>query len=402
MDTQTSVSNKKETSASKADLILTMTLNVLMLFYAMSLTMLGPLMPSIIEQYKLQLSQAGLISTFQSIGGLIFTILGGILADYIKKSRLIGLTFFTYSVSLLALAFAPTYAVVLALFFTLGASTRMLDVVLNAYVSDINPNRRGFHLTLLGISFGIGGLLGPLFSTVFRNSGLKWYNTFLILGITCTLITVVYIIVLNRTKREEKLNITTKAANYLELLLSPKLLVLCLIMFIFSGYQSGISIWMPMYMEKSLMAKPFLSGLTVSLYYIGTILGRVLFTIFFKEHQAKNLIVFGSFTGGIVLLSGIIAGSSGLMAVTSGVSGLLTCAVLPLTITFACNYYPENSGAVSAIILVNSVLSWMVFPWLIGLIADNSSFQMGMLITGFSLILTFLLALTLPAQKSSS
>jgi fucose permease len=90
------------------------------------------------------------------------------------------------------------------------------------------------------------------------------------------------------------------------------------------------------------------------------------------------------------------------MAGASGSSGFLTSAVLPLVITFACNYYPESSGTVSSIILLNSVLSWMIFPWLIGIVADNTSFQMGMMITGISLILTFLLALTLPSIKSST
>ncbi|HYE82782.1 MAG TPA: MFS transporter [Clostridia bacterium] len=401
MSTQAAIPNKKQVFSSKPDLILTITLNVLMLFYAVSLTMLGPLMPGIIEQYRLELSQAGLISTFQSVGGVIFTILGGVLADHVRKSRLIGITFFAYSASLLAIALAPAYIAVLALFFVLGASTRMLDVLLNSYISDINPQRRGFHITMLGISFSIGGLLGPMFSTVLRNLGMRWHNTFLILGITCILITVMYAFILKSTKRDEKANKAAETANYLQLLLSPRLLVLCMIMFIFSAYQSGMSIWMPMYMESFLLAKPFLSSLAVSLFYIGTILGRSLFSIMFSEQQAKNIILIGSLSGAVVLMTGIMAGNPVLMAITSGVSGILTCAVLPLTITFACNYYPENSGAASSIILLNSVLSWMVFPWLIGFIADNASFQWGMLVMGLALIATFLLALTLPSGKGN-
>lgn len=401
MGTQVTIPNKKQASGPRSDMIVSIALNALMLFYAMSLTMLGPLMPAIVEQYKLQLSQAGLISTFQSIGGIIFTILGGILADHIKKSRLIGITFFLYSASLLAIASAPAYIAILALFFMLGASTRMLDVLLNSYISDINPTRRGFFLNMLGISFGIGGLIGPLFSSVLRNSGIKWFSTFLVLGITCMLITAAYTVILKKLKREDGPSSSAKAVKYMQLLTSPKLLILCLIMFIFSGYQSGISVWMPMYMESSLLSKPLISGLPVSLYYIGTILGRILYPIVLKGYQAKRLIQLGSMAGGIVLTMGILSSSPSLMAATSGVSGLLTCAVLPLVITFACNYYPENSGAVSSIILLNSVLSWMVFPWLIGLIADNLSFQWGMLTTGLSLILTFLLALTLPSEKSS-
>ncbi len=399
MDTQISITSEEKTVKGKGTLFLTIMLNVLMLFYAMSLTMLGPLLTNIVDQYRLQLSQAGLISTFQSIGGVIFTILGGVLADYGKKSRLIGMTFFAYSISLLAIAFAPTYIALLALFFVLGASTRMLDVLLNAFVSDINPDNRGFHINMMGVSFSIGGLIGPLFSSVFRSSGLLWYNTFLILGITCSLVSVTYFILLRSIYVDEKSDRSTKNTNYLKLIRSPRLLVLCLIMFIFSGYQSGISVWLPMYMEKALFAKPFLSSLAVSLFYISVIMGRLLYSLVFKGKKAKYVIQYGCFLGGIVLAGGIMSSNTVLMTAATGVSGFLTCATLPLTITFACNYYPENSGAVSSIVLLNSVLSWMFFPWLIGFIADNASFRWGMLTMGLSLILTFLLALTLPSDE---
>lgn len=400
MDTQVTVPDKKEASGLKSNRLITWTLNVLMLFYAMSLTMLGPLMPSIVEGYNLQLSEAGLISTFQSIGGIIFTILGGVLADHIKKSRLIGVTFFIYSTSMLAIALAPTYAAILALFFIVGASTRMLDVLLNSYISDLNPTRRGFYINLLGISFSIGGLSGPMFSTLFRNWGMKWNNTFLILGIACTLITVFYVYMQKSVKEDELRYSTRKAADYRELLTSTRLLTLCLIMFIYSGYQSGVSTWMPMFMEKSLLAGPFLSSLAVSLFYIGLIAGRALSSYIFNERQAKNRILFGSLAGGMLLILGIMAGRPVLMAVFSGVSGFLACSVLPLTITFACNYYPESSGAVSSIILLNSVLSWMIFPWLIGFVADNTSFQWGMMTTAICLLLTAILAVRLPSEKS--
>lgn len=400
MDQKASIPEKKAATASvNHNTVITVSLNLLMLCYAMSLTMLGPLLAGIIGQYRLQLSQAGLISTFQSIGGVIFTIFGGIMADHAKKSRLIGITFLVYSISLLAIAFAPGYAATLALFFVVGASTRMLDVLLNAYTSDINPDKRGYHLNLLGISFSIGGLLGPIFSSALRNAGVRWNYIFMMLGSVCIMITIAYAFIIKGINIAENTSRSQKGTNYASLISSPKLLVLCMIMFIFSGYQSGISIWMPMYMEKALFAEPFLSGLAVSLFYIGVILGRLLYSLAFREEQAKSIIMLGSLSGAIVLVFGLMVNNAALLAAASGLSGFLTCAVLPLVITYACNFYPESSGAVSSIILLNSVLSWMVFPWLIGVIADNLSFQAGMMITGISVMLTFLLAWTLPSPK---
>jgi len=67
-----------------------------------------------------------------------------VFADNIKKSSLIKIVFSIYSVSLLLIVIAPPFIILLILFFFVGASLRMLDFTLNAYISDIHPKNRGF------------------------------------------------------------------------------------------------------------------------------------------------------------------------------------------------------------------------------------------------------------------
>lgn len=382
------------------NLVLTASLYLLMFAYGLSVTMLGPLMPILIQQYNLKLSQGGLILTFQSIGGIAAIILGGILADLTKKSKLLCAAFVIYSLSLFFIALSPSYILLLSLFFILGASTRMLDAVINAYISDLHADNRGFYLTLLHALFGVGAFIGPLFSTVFINAGVAWNRTFLFLGIVCAVIAVQYIVVLIRPAAEEKSVSPSESKDYLRLLTSPKMLVLCLIMFLYSGHQSGISAWLPMYMEQHLKTGTFLSGFAVSAFWVGIILGRFGCSLVSSKIHAKYLIMFGSLAGGSILTLATALNVPVLLVAASGLAGLLAGATIPLLVTTACNWYPKNSGTVSSMIFLYGTFAWMLFPWFIGVIAENISFRWGMMITGFSLLSVTALTLLLPAQKN--
>lgn len=399
METRPALLSLKSKYIEKPDMILTWTLYLLMFAYALSVTMIAPLMPILVQQYKLKLSQGGLIMTFQSIGGILAIALGGILADLMKKSRLISIAFIIYGFSLILIAFSPSYAVLLGLFFILGASTRMLDAVINAYISDLHPSRRGLYLALLHTIFGVGAFFGPLFSAVLINSGLKWNQAFLILGIVCIVILLLYSIVIKNTSYKEGSRSNTKPKNFISLIANPKVLILCFIMFMYTGHQSGISTWLPMYMEKQLETGSFLSSLGLSAFWVGIILGRFICSFLSGKFDAKYIILLGSLLGGAILISGIALNIPYVLIVASGVTGFLTGAIIPLLVMIACNWHPQNSGTVSSMIFFYGNLALMVFPWLIGVIAENISFQLGMLVTGLTLLIIVLLALLLPDQK---
>src|SRR5690606_34871947 len=138
--------------------LLTPGLYMLMLAMAISITMIGPLMPELVAQYGLRLSEGGLFMTFQSIGGIFAIAIGGMLADRMSKTHLLAGSFLLYAVSLFLVATAPTYYLLLVIFFVLGASTRLVDTVNNALVADLHTQNQDAALSLLHTFFAVGAL----------------------------------------------------------------------------------------------------------------------------------------------------------------------------------------------------------------------------------------------------
>lgn len=402
MESLVSVADRKITHPQKTIKFLTIGLYLVMFTYGISLTMLGPLMPIIIVQYDLKMSQGGLITALQSIGGIAAIALGAVLSDLVRKSRLVAISFVLYSLSLLFLATSQSYIVLLGLFFIVGASTKMLDAIISAFISDLHPDRRGHYMALLHTLLGVGALVGPMFSTVLLNLGVKWNNTFLILGIICLVILFIYILAIKKNPDRERQNAMVKSGNNLRLLFKPKILVLGLIVFTYCGHQFGTSAWMPMYMEKVLSSNTFLAGFSVSGFWVGIILGRLTSALISTKVNIKYMILYGSLLGGFILTLGIVMSVPLILIISLALAGFLTGAIFPLSLTVGCNTYPQNTGAVSSILVLYNTLAYMVFPWAIGIIAENVSFKFGILITGFALLVTSMLALLLPVQRKDS
>lgn len=382
---------------------LTYYLYLLIIAYAISVTMIGPVMPVLIEQYNLKFSQGGLISTFQSLGNVLSILLGGFLADFIKKSKLVCIAFFVYIISLLFISIELSFFILLIMFFILGASTKMIDMIINAFISDLHPERRTFYLGLLHAAYGIGALIGPLYSRTILNSSSIWNQAFRLLGVICLAILIGFIIILTRTKNQEKANARVKGKEYFKVFSDARVIILCFTVLLYFGHQYGITVWMPMYSEKIQRFGDFFNNYILSFFWVGIIIGRLTCSSLSSRFGTRRLMIFGSLLGGILLSSALLADNPIILVISLIIAGALTGGTAPLVISLICSWYPQNSGAVTSANFLSISIGSMVFPWLIGLTAEVFSFKLGMLLTGITLLLMPLLLLLLPyVEKKKS
>ena len=380
--------------------LLTVCLHLLMLFYAFSVTMIAPMLPVLIEQYNLSLGQGGLFMTFLSIGGILAILAGGMVIDRLKKSLVVGASFLVYSCCLLLMDLVPSFKVLLGMFFILGASTKLLDTTINAFVSDLHGDNRSFQINLLHTFFGIGALLGPLYSRVLLTHGVFWGNTFRLLGAICLFIMLLYTVSLKVYPESGQRMKTSGAKSRLGFVFSREIILLCIIMILYKGHQSGVNNWLPMYLQDTLKFDPFFSSLALSVFWVGLILARLTCPRLLRWIDSRQLLLWGNFLGGIILLGGLIINIPLVLMLSVGITGFLTGATMPLLIVLGCDWYPENSGAVSSMIYLSSTFSNMLFPWAFGVVGEATSFKGGMLLTGLPLLM--ILIFILPLLKRDS
>jgi fucose permease len=360
--------------------VLTASLYVLMFAYAFSVTMIGPLIPVFMDAYHVSLSQSGLVPLFQGLGGAVSVFLGIAFADRMRRSALIKTTFGVYCAAALLIAIAPPYAVLMILFFLIGASTRLLDAILNAYISDLHPEKRGFYLTLLHACFGVGALLGPLFSTLFISAKVHWPYIFLALGGFCIIILVVYVLV-QRSIPVARPQVHSSGLKNIAFLLKDKNLVrLSLMALFYVAFALSVSTWMPSYMTKKLHTGVVLASLPVASMWVGIICGRVVYSFLSLKYPVKYLLLFSSLAAGIVMAAAVLVDMPYVYIVCLCIAGFLVGAVMPLSIATGNNTMPRYAGAVSSLLTFSGIVGLLVFPWLIGIIADSAGFWYGIVL----------------------
>lgn len=369
---------------------------IFMATFALSGTMLGVLLPRIIEGYSLKLSQAGLINTFSGLGGFVALLLGGIIADKVDKTRLITFTFILFGMLLCSLWLAPPFIILLLIYLIIGMSSSMLNMVISANIADMYPENRGRYLNILHTFFGVGSFIGPLYPTVIYSLNNKWSSSYGYLGIFCLVLATLFIFtkgMISNNKQEivDMNNKTKQEKKYLVLLKNRNFLLLCIIGFIYMGHQSTFNAWLPTYMSKILNYTETFIGITMTLYWVGMVVGRMVCSYFSGKISPKHFFVIGSMAGTIALICGIIANIPFVWILSVTVLGISTGASYPLILVIACGLYPQNTGSATSLACICMTLSGMLFPWLLGNIAEITSFKIAIWIPVITLMSVFVL-----------
>ena len=331
--------------------------------------MTGPLVPSVMAQFGISLSNSGLITVLIGVGGAGAIAGGGLVADRFPKLTLVRASAFAYSAIMLAMAFAPSYPLLLALYFLLGASTRLLDAAGNAFNAEFHSARRTFYMGLLSASYALGALAGPLLAGTVLTAGLKWQETYLIIGLFCTASTF-YFIVVSSGFRQTAAGGYSRKGGMLALLKSGHFIILCALSFLYMGFSNIFTTWLPTYLQQSLSAGAAFSGLPVSFYWVGVLIGRLTFTALSSRVSTKNIFLGGAIVGSLAYAFCLIFNTAMSYILVMFCVGFLFSVTIPFSIALASGWYPHRTGAVSSLLLLSATLGYLSLPWAYGMLSE--------------------------------
>ena len=375
---------------------------ILNMVYAVSSTMLGPLMPSIIDEYGIRLSQAGLFVSAKSIGGLLAIVIGIFVSDRLSKKTLLGIAFMAFGLGLFLIGLVNVYMILLVVFFFLGAGSKLSDTILSAYIADLRSERRGYYLTLLHTFFGIGACLSPLYVHFLLQRSVSWNRIFSLLGLIAIGL-IILLPILSRRQKESPHASEKPAKPADETLLKPLQLLrsqpylwfICLMMFFYIGHHATLSVWIPLYMEDFLFMTPAVAGLGITSLWIGMTVGRFLGACLIDRLKPLQMLIYGSLLGAVFMVGGLVMQNGYVLLAALLLNGLATGGTIPLLITIACNRFPAYSGTVSSLTFLSGSFASVFFPWFSGLIAETISFFTAMMLTWLTLLVIAGLGMTL-------
>ena len=343
----------------------------LMFFFSISATMTGILIPDMKAYYDLSYSRAGLIGAVQSVGGFMANLLGGVLSDRFPKLRLISIIFAVYTLVLYALGLVPPYVFLIACFLILGMVNSFLNLLISAYISESYPEKRTSYLNICHAFYGLGSLAGPVYTSILLKLGIEWNRTFLWFGVFCTVVTLLLAFVC--IKEPSRVQKGAERGSVMALLSNKGLLLVGLSCLLYMGQQNTVNLWIASYVETE-MGDAAMAGVVLTLYWTGVMISRLIQSFISRIVEPGKWLCICCTVSALMFVTAVLIGNPVVLAVVLCIGAVLTGAAYPTMMAMGCACCPQQAGAATAVVCLGAGIGGMIFPPLLGVLAETVSF----------------------------
>lgn len=361
--------------------------------YALTYTMVGTLLPGIIQHYELTISQASYINISLELGGTSAMVLALFLLDRMNKGKTLLVLALLFGLIGLFTGTAPAYVILLASRFLLGLIGSVLDNLCATYISDLYGEHRARYVSILHTLFAIASMVAPKFAAFCYGVG-GWSLAYLISGGAMTVAAVLAIVILAvmglpknamDEGKQEKLRIP-----YKEMLQSRNMRWLCLASFIFAGY-SYVTMWLSTYLDgqdSSVYTVGFCSTIMTA-YYVGAVISRVGLAAISEKISSAVYLKWASLFSGVLLAALLLIQRPMAWLVGFLLYGVIGGAMYTGRFVLSCQEFPQFSATASSLTGVCAFGGNMAFNAVMGIAADAGYYTQalmviaGLLLSGF-------------------
>ncbi len=353
--------------------------------------LIGPLMPIIIGDFKLNLALAGFLpfSFFLAYG--IVSIPAGIMVENLGPKKTLLAAFLLNLLGTLAIALFPEYLVVITALFIIGVGMAMLQVVINPLMRTAGGEAHFAFFSVMGqLVFGLASFLSPLaFSALMQNFAEGTRPDGGILGPLATLVpaslpwvsfywafAAIFVLVLAITLTMNIPRIELKADEragtfeiYWNLIRHRHVRLFFLGIVAYVGTEQSLANWMSQFLSTYHHVSPTAEGAKAvgsfwGLMSVGCVLGLLLLKLL---DSRVVLSIFSSLA--MVCVAAALFGASETALIAFPLSGFFLSVMFSVIFSLALNSTQRHHGALSGI-LCTGILGGAVVPLLVGVVGE--------------------------------
>lgn len=344
--------------------------------FAVSQTMLSPLITQIGAAFGLGLGGSGFLFTAYYISNIFFCLVTGRIIAVIGKRTAMkaGLIFY----ALVTFAFAHTHSFAIACVFIscMGALATFIEAVGMDLVDDMSPVDAASNLTMTHGIAGIGMVGGVVYSGLMLNAGYDWRTIYTMMSVAVGAVAVVFCIVRFPKMHQSAAGGLTELKHWFT---RRELYPTYLALFLYVGAEGAVTGWMATFMTTTLGYSSLLASLGTAAIWTVVTVGRIVCAgLVGIRYTVRALVSFLC----TVCVIGILLTAGVTMPVLFWVALLLVGAGLsalwPLIASTALDA-GNNGGTVMSLILFFGYFGAAVIPYLIGLIGDAAGLRMALI-----------------------
>lgn len=375
--------------------------------FGMITNVLGVILPEAISQYQLSLFAGGLLAFSFFLAYGVCSIPTGLLMDRFGAKPLVILGVVLMAIGCMAVAWAHSYALMLAMIFAIGVGVTVLQTAGNPLIQYLDkPENYHRNLTLTIGFCGIGAFLGPFLLAFVRGAGRSWQTLYVLFAALC--LAVLVLLGLSSFPRVGASSGDRIRVERLgKLLKTPLVLAYALGVFFYVGAEVGTASWIVKFFERvhgssaevanigpgSLISKvlPTLPALVVALFWGAQGVGRLTSGAVLNRFGSRRILRLYSFLALACLLLAD-SGSRNVTVVAFVACGFFTSVLITLMFSGTINSFTENHGTISGL-LCTAIVGGALLPPVVGWVGDRFGMHVAMLVPAVAFAYVFILSL---------
>lgn len=367
-----------------------------MLVFGIVLTSLGALLPSLIDQFGIDRSEAGSLLMMMSVGVLLGSVVFGPIADRYGYKWLLLLSLVLVLAGLEGIAYAASLVWLRFAIVLVGFGGGIVNGGANALVADISEGGRTAGLSLLGIFFGISAV-GVPFSLGMLLDSFSYQTLVAVVGLSVLVpLGLVAAVRFPRPKQAQGVPIR----EGMRLAGDWVLLLMGLVLFLQSGVEVTVGGWTATYYQERMGLDGTVALAFLSLFWLGMMLARLsLGTLFSRIPGEISLPI----SIGVAMLgSALMLGAPSLTLAGAGtwLTGAGLGAGFPVMLGMVSDRYADFSGTAFSIVFVIALTGGSLIPYLAGVLGEEFGLSASLLIVPV-ILATQLLVFTVPLRRFS-
>jgi fucose permease len=341
--------------------------------------------------------QLGRLGAIMFAGLVVGILTAGPLADRLGAKPFVQLGNALVGASLVAAAFAPSYALLGAAMFFLGLGAGVLDMVLSPIVGALNPERRAAAMNWLHSFYCVGAVVTILAGTLVLRAGFGWRTACLVLAPLPGLLMVAFAPLRFPALSAEggRLRLRTLVRHGW---FWGAMAAICL----GGATEAGLAQWLPAYAETALGYPAWVGGGALLLFSLGMAAGRMAVGATEKRLDPYRVMAWGCGLSVILFLAGSFLRVPALALAACIVAGVTGSCLWPTMLAVTADRYPEGGASMYGALGACGNVGGICMPWIVGAVADWRNLHWGIAVSALAPAAMLPLVLALRARPKTA
>lgn len=354
----------------------------------------GNFVPFFLEEFQINNTQMSLVLTFNTIGCIIGSYLGGHLCEKYGHKFVFFIGALTSTTAVLIAPFASNIFLLILFNFLFGIGRALWAVTIDSVIPVISIGFESILMNITHFMYGLGSLTGQSIYGNLLEYGLHWRRIYLYLGVFFV-ISVLFTLFIKVPGIKISVNRKEKRK---ELYRNPIIyLFVAAVTFAFLS-ESVIYTWFISYMRSSYGFSPAIAAKYATVYYLLFALGRLVGGfILNKTGNVKGLQIY-LISGALCILTGLLLKDKGLLIIAA--SGFFISIVFPTLMVITNIVFKESTSFAIGLITTLGNVFYVIFFNITGALNDLAGTYAAFFIAPVSMIVCFVI-ITLINKKST-